>query len=70
MLLFYCRFSIKMKEVSNHQENPSIYFEAKLHNFFTCPQVNSNNYSIMDLDGMLTFKHYLNGWVFLFVTIV
>ena len=59
-----------MKKFSGDIHIFSSIFDSKLHNFFTCPRVNADNYSITDLDSMLTYKHFLNGWAFLFVTTV
>ena len=59
-----------MKELSTYMRFYSSNFDVKFQNFFECPQGNANNYSINDLDHMLNYKHYLNGWVFLFVTVM
>ena len=59
-----------MKEHSSYITSDSNSIDVKFQNFFTCPEGNGNNYSLKDLDQMLLFKHYLNGLVFLFVTVM
>ena len=48
----------------------SNYLDVKFQKNFECPQGNANNYSIKDLDEMLSYKHYLNGCMFLLAALM
>ena len=56
--------------MSSYMKVSSTSVDFKFLSLFTCPQGKSNNYTNVDLDNMLTYKHYLNGWISLVVTLM